>query len=124
NPHTGPPEGGTFVYINGRNFSTAVGHTTVTFNFDDGPRSYDVSCESTKQCTMDTPPLTPSGSDPAVVQVSITVDGRTRAIGGFTYKTSGGGGGGGHQTCCQVCIATGGGHCTPGPRGTCTCKYQ
>jgi hypothetical protein len=122
-PHVGPPEGGTLVYIDGRNFSTELGHTTVTFNFDDGPRSFDVSCKSTTQCSMNTPRLTPPGSDPAV-QVSITVDGRTRAIGGFTYKTPSGGGGGGNggggpKNCCSVCRA-GGGQCTVNPNGTCS----
>jgi hypothetical protein len=87
-PHTGPPSGGTQVTITGHNFSTAPGATVVTFNFNGvSTPALNVLCSSTAVCTMTTPPLNPISSAPAVTPVSVTVNGMTSAIGGFTYPT-------------------------------------
>ncbi len=86
-PHAGPPAGGTLVTISGENFSTTPGATQVSFNFKGvmTPAS-DLSCSSATTCTMTTPPDS-LGNATDVVPVTMTVDGMSSPIGGFTYQT-------------------------------------
>jgi hypothetical protein len=87
-PDRGPPAGGTQVTISGHNFSVAPGTTTVLFDFGGGHlQSIGLSCASTTQCTMQTPPLTPPGPGPTAVPVTIAVGSKIAPLGEFTYVT-------------------------------------
>ena len=86
-PSTGSPLGGTAVTLNGSNFSTTPGATTVNFNFSTGPiAAPQLKCPSVLLCTFTTPPLNPAGSDPAVIPVTLTLNGMTFPMGSFTFK--------------------------------------
>ena len=63
-PTSGPATGGTLVTINGTNFSTAAGQTTISF----GANVVTAACLSTTTCTVNTP----AGSQ--IVQVRVTAN--------------------------------------------------
>jgi hypothetical protein len=87
-PSKGLPAGGTEVSIGGRNFATAQGATVVNFNMNGtSVPAINVSCSSATECTMTTPALNPPSDGPVVVPVTMTVNGLTNSIGGFTYAT-------------------------------------
>jgi hypothetical protein len=90
-PRSGPPEGGTSVLVHGNKFATAPGATSIVFNMSGKPvPAVGVSCSSAKDCTMQTPPMTPPpvGFSSVDVPVTATVAGLTNTIGVFTYQRS------------------------------------
>ncbi len=84
-PSSGLPTGGTTVYIQGGDFSTAPGATTAAFAFSTGTVTVPVTCNSSSQCTMTTPPLSPSDAAPVSVPVTLTTGGNSVAVGSFAF---------------------------------------
>ena len=81
-PNHGSTEGGTEVTIQGTGFSMAPGATSISFGLGVGRSATGVSCSSTTSCTAISPPGL------GTVDVQVTVDGSTSAIGPadkFTY---------------------------------------
>lgn len=82
-PTSGTAAGGTVVTINGANFATAAGVTTVRFG---ATASAAVICTTTTTCTATSPPGTPG-----TVDVRVTVVGQTSAVVNadrFTYTAT------------------------------------
>ena len=86
NPHTGPPAGGTQVVLGGHDFSTAPGGTQVSFNLNGiATPALNLACASSTSCTFTTPPFPAALDGTLVAPVTVTANGKTSPVGGFTY---------------------------------------
>jgi hypothetical protein len=90
-PNWGPVTGGTVITVDGGNFSTTPGATKFMFEFGSGVASApatNISCTSSSECTMTSPPRSPQFSGSVVQEVSATAGGLVGSLGPFYYGSS------------------------------------